>query len=150
MRLQQHACSQAKRIERCCRETRKRSMLSQQVRIIDANTWASSSWASYHNTPTSTRRQRLIGVLTTVVTLVTTARQCSCRHCMSEFRSTLWMGIRVVWKFRVEFFEFQKIQILENVTRRALEINRTRKFGYPTIRVRARVYRTTRFQLHRR
>ena len=52
----------------------------------------------------------------------------------------LWLGVRATRKFRVGFFGFFKFRVLKIRTRNFFKINKTRHFGYPTFRVRVRVY----------
>ena len=51
----------------------------------------------------------------------------------------LWLGVRVTRKFRVGFFGFFEIRVLETDTRKTLKKYKTRHFGYSTIRARVRV-----------
>ena len=51
----------------------------------------------------------------------------------------LWLGLRVARKFRVGLFGYLKFRVLKIDTRNLPEINKTRYFGYPKIRVRVRV-----------
>ena len=53
---------------------------------------------------------------------------------------SLGLGVRVTQKFQVGFFGLSKFRVLKISTRNSVEIIETRKFGYPTFRV--RVYPT--------
>ena len=62
------------------------------------------------------------------------ARQRQFHHSMAC--PQVWVGIRVIRKFRVGFFGFLKFRVLIIITRNLHRIIETRRFGYPKIRVR--------------
>ena len=69
-------------------------------------------------------------------------RGVSVLYCLESEYMGLWLGIRVTQKFWVGFFVFSKFRVLKTATRNSLKKIKTRKFGYPTFRVRVRVYPT--------